>query len=111
MKRGLFIIGIVFAITLAIVFATRISADALAVIVGVILGIGAGIPTTLLAILIMTRRQGPDRNLPPASLQPPVVIVNTPDRAALSPPPALPAPYSSDLARKWTVIGDSETES
>jgi hypothetical protein len=109
MKRGLLIIGLVFAITFAIVFGTRISADALAVIVGVMLGIGAGIPTTLLAIFIMTRRQGLDRNLPQAP--PPVVIVNTPDRAALSAPPALLAPYSSDLARKWTVIGDSETES
>ena len=111
MKRGLLVIGLVFAITFAIVFGTRISADALAVIVGVILGIGAGIPTTLLAIFIMTRRQGLDRNLPPSPQQPPVVIVNAPDRTALSAPPALPAPYSSDLARKWTVIGDSETES
>lgn len=110
MKRSFLIIGIVFAITFAIVFGTRISADALAVIVGVILGIGAGIPTTLLAIFIMTRRQGLDRNLPSSS-QPPVVIVNTPDRTSLSAPPALPAPYASDLARKWTVIGDSETES
>lgn len=109
MKRGFLIIGIVFAITFAIIFGTRISADALAVIVGVVLGIGAGIPTTVLAIFIMTRRQGVDRNLPQA-VQPPVVIVNTPDRAALSAPPALPAPYPSDLGRKWTVIGDSETE-
>jgi hypothetical protein len=109
MKRGLLIIGIVFAITFAIVFGTRISADALAVIVGVILGIGAGIPTTLLAIFIMTRRQALDKTLPPSS-QPPVVIVNTPDRAALSAPPAFSAPYPSDLARKWNVIGDSDTE-
>ncbi len=111
MKRSLFIMGVVFAITLAVVFGSRVSADALAVIVGVILGILAGIPTTLLVIFILTRqRQTLERGLPQTPAQPPVVIVNATDRAALPPAPALPAPYSADSTRRWTVIGDSDTD-
>lgn len=110
MRRGLLIIGVAFAITLAIVFGTRVSADALGVVVGVILGVAASVPATFLIIFVLTRqRPGPDRGLP-APQQPPVVIVNTTDRAALSSPPALPAPYQADPTRKWTVIGDTETD-
>ena len=113
MKRGLLIIGVIFAIVLAIVFGTRVSADALAVIVGVVLGIVASVPTTLLVIFILTRqRQGLDRGLPQAPQHPPVVIINATDKTALTPPstPALSLPYPSDAARKWTVIGDTETD-
>ncbi len=111
MRRSLLVIGIAFAVALAIVFGTRVSADALAVIIGVILGVVASIPTTLLVVFVLTRpRPGAERGLPPTSLQPPVVIVNAPDRTTLSSPPALPAPYSADPVRKWTVVGDTETE-
>lgn len=111
MKRGLLLIGVAFAVTLAIVFGARVSADALAVIIGMILGVVASIPTTLVVVFLLTRqRQAADRGLPQTSQQPPVVIVNAPDRATLSPPPALPAPYPADPARKWTVVGDTETD-
>jgi hypothetical protein len=114
MKRALFIIGLTFAITLAIVFGTRVSADALAVIVGVILGIFAGIPTTVLAVFIMTRqRPGLNSGGPPQmSAQPPVVVINATDRTALTSPSTLPLslPYSTEPTRKWTVIGDTETD-
>jgi hypothetical protein len=115
MKRSFLIIGIVFAITLAVVFGARVSADALAVIVGVILGILAGIPTTLLVIFIMTRqRQGLNSGGPAqVSSQPPVVVINATDRTSLASPasPPLSLSYPTDPARKWTVIGDTETES
>lgn len=114
MKRIFLIIGIIFAVTLAIVFGMRVSADALAVIVGVVLGILAGIPTTLLVIFVMTR-QRPGLNpggYPPVSAQPPVVIINATDRASMTSPstPALSLPYATEPTRKWTVIGDTETE-
>jgi hypothetical protein len=112
MKRGLLIIGITFSVTAAIVFGSRVSADALAVVVGVVLGIVASVPTTLLVIFILTRqRSGLDRGVPPATQNPPVVIVNAPDRASLAVPPTLPAPYPADQSRKWTVVGDIETDS
>lgn len=114
MKRNLFIIGIVFAITLAIVFGTRVSTDALAVIIGVVLGIVAGIPTTLMVIFIMTRQRGLNPAGPAqVSPQPPVVVINATDRASLASPtsPPLSLPYPAEPTRKWTLIGDTDTES
>jgi hypothetical protein len=110
MKKGLLIIGVAFAITAAVIFGTRVSADALAVIIGVILGVAASVPTTLLVIFIFSRPRAADRNgitLPPS---PPIIVVNAAERNALTAPPALPAPYLSDPVRKWTVIGEAETE-
>ncbi|NJN98992.1 MAG: hypothetical protein HC875_35300 [Anaerolineales bacterium] len=98
--------------TFGIVFGTRVSADALAVIVGVVLGILAGIPTTLLAIFIMTRqRSGLSSGSPQAMGQPPVVVINAADRTAMTSPPPLSLPYTTEPTRRWTVIGDVETES
>jgi hypothetical protein len=114
MKRSLLIIGVTVVITLAVVFGLRVSADALAVIIGVILGIMAGVPTTVLAIFIMTRqRQGLNGGLHPGAAQPPVVVINATDRPALASPstPALPLTYPAESIRKWTVIGDTETDS
>jgi hypothetical protein len=110
MKKGLLIIGIVFAITAAVVFGTRVSADALAVVVGVILGVAASVPTTLLVVFILTRPRPGDRNGMTSSPSPPVIVVNAAERSALTAPPALPAPYPIEPARKWTVIGEAETE-
>lgn len=112
MKRGLLIVGVTFAIVLAIMFGTRVSADALAVIVGVVLGIVASVPTTLMVIFIMTRQRQLDKSWPQVAQQPPVVVINATDKPALAPSanPALALPYPSDPTRKWTVIGDTETE-
>jgi hypothetical protein len=113
MKRGLLFIGVAFGITLAVIFGTRISPDALAVIVGVILGIAASVPTTLLVIFVVSRRQGLQSGIQPQTpSQPPVVIINATDKTALTSPstPALSLPYPGDPSRKWTVIGDMETE-
>ena len=52
MKRSFLIIGVIFVITLAVVFGLRASADAMAVVIGVILGVAAGIPTTLLLVFV-----------------------------------------------------------
>lgn len=110
MKKGLLIIGVVFTITATIVFGARVSADALAVVVGVILGVAASVPTTLLVTFILTRTRPGDRNAMAAPPSPPVIVVNAAERSALA-APALPAPaYPPEPARKWTVIGEVETE-
>ena len=112
MKRGLIVIGAAFAITLALTLGFRVSADALAVMVGVSLGIIASIPTTMLVIFVMTRQQSRlEKNMTHFPQQPPVVVVNAADKPQGHPPtPALPPPYSTNGARKWTVIGDIETD-
>ena len=112
MKRGLIIVGAAFAITLALILGFRVSADALAVIVGVALGIIASIPTTMLLIFVMTRQQNRlEKNMTHFPHQPPVVVVNAADKFQSQPsPPALPPPYAPNGARKWTVIGDLESD-
>jgi hypothetical protein len=113
MKRNLLIIGVAFAITLAIIFGTRISPDALAVVIGVLLGIAASVPTTLLVVFILTRQQNRlEKSAQPMFQQPPVFVINAGDKPQPLAPPALPAPYLSaaDTGRKWTVIGDVDTD-
>jgi hypothetical protein len=116
MKRGLLIMGVTFMVTLATVFGLRVSADALAVIIGVILGIVASVPTTALVVyLLMRPRPGIQQPLPPHAMQqPPVVVINAadPNRQLGAPlPPQWPTPGPTTIqARKWTVIGDTETE-
>ncbi len=113
MKRALFVMGVVFAATLAIIFGTRVSPDALGIVIGVILGVAAGVPTTLLAVFILTRSPRHDsERYPGAGLpqSPPVVIVTgqgPPQPYPSSPPPALSAAPSR---RSFTIIGDEGTE-
>ena len=107
--------GVVFMITLAIVFGLRVSADALAVVIGVLLGIGASVPATALVVYMLMRPRANHQHpySPQAPQQPPVVIINASDPArqlGAGPPPAWPTPGPTVQARKWTVIGDTDTE-
>lgn len=47
--------GLAFAVTLAIVVGQRLSAEAMAVVIGVIAGVAASIPTSLLVVWFTTR--------------------------------------------------------
>jgi hypothetical protein len=88
-----------------------LSTDALAVIVGVALGLAASIPATAMIVYLLLRgRHSPDegQRLP---AYPPVVVINGSARAGYAaPPPLLPAMTAPAAGgRKWTVIGDAET--
>jgi hypothetical protein len=114
MKRGLLFTVLAFVITLAVVFGLRASADALAVIIGVILGVVASVPTTFL-ITYALLRSGQHQLPPPGhhpfpAQQPPVVVINAPEKPAIMAAPTLPMLTPASQARKWTVIGDEETE-
>jgi hypothetical protein len=111
MKRLLFVMGVCFSVTLAIVFGTRVSADALAVIIGVVLGVLSGVPTALLFAYAITRRQANQNGQTPMSYQPPVIVVNGNERATGSAhPPSTPLLPPPTQGRQWTVIGDSDTD-
>jgi energy-coupling factor transporter transmembrane protein EcfT len=112
MKRGIFISAIAFAIALAVIFGVRASTDALAVILGVILGVAASVPTTFLVTYMLIRPNANQFTTPsqPIAAQPPVVVINTSDKPAVSAPPSLPLLGSPNQSRKWTVIGDPDTE-
>jgi hypothetical protein len=113
MKRNLLIITVAFVVTLTTIFGFRASADALAVVFGVVLGVVASVPTTFLVTYLLTRpRSGYDATSPPSfpQQQPPVVVINASEKPAISGPATLPALSPPAQTRKWTVIGDTETE-
>jgi hypothetical protein len=98
-----------FGVALAVVIGVRLEQAALAVLVGVVCGVGASIPTSLLIVSIMRRqdqRVHEQRRRNAYQTQPPVVIV-TPSNAPQLPQPmnwSAPAPAQ----RQFTVIGEEE---
>lgn len=112
MKRGLAALGLAFIIALTIVLGFRVSADALAVIAGVFLGILASIPTTVAVVYVLMRQQTKlDRSPYPLPQHPPVVVINAADKNQGYSPPALPSGnYPANGTRRWTVIGEAETD-
>ena len=77
-RRVVTLLGVAFVVALAIVVGTRLSSDAIAVLVGVIAGVAASIPTALLLIAVTRRReeeQYTERYEDPRRSAPPVVVV------------------------------------
>ena len=121
MKKLLFIAGIGFVITLGVVMGTRMSPDALAVVIGIICGVLASIPTSAMLVWVMRQR---DKQVemqmgqlrPFGGQYPPVVVVNgqgtnggyaspfAPILSAGTPPPPM-------SGRQFKVIGQENTES
>lgn len=106
MKNGIFIIGIVFAATLAYVVGNRLSSEAMAVIVGALCGISASIPVSVALFIAASKNWGRDtapaarpesieyapRPYPPP---PPFVIFSPPQfNPAQYPPTPYPFPAS-----------------
>ena len=101
---------IAFAVALAVVVGNRMSAEAMAVVIGVVCGVGASIPMSAI-ILTLTRRspiRAGDSSAPQAG--PPVVVVTPPamaqpmsgwpDRSQAYPAATVPVP------REYHIIGD-----
>jgi hypothetical protein len=112
LKRIGALVAVAFAITLAIVVGTRLSSDAIAVLVGVVAGVAASIPTALLLIVVTRRRDEEDDDEPHYAEHrrdgPPVIVV-----APGAAPQALPqyvGSYPTQLAppagrRRFRVMG------
>lgn len=116
MKKFLLIVSIAFAISLAVVVGTRISADAMAVIIGIICGVVASIPTSVILVWVLRQRDkqmetqyGQMRN----SQYPPVVVVNGQGQngyGSTSAPPSLTSGVTPPGSREFKVIGQENTE-
>lgn len=119
MKRVVLGVGAVFAVALAVMIGSRLSADAMGVVVGVVCGVLASVPTSLVLVWALVRRtQGSGseagvRHGLGSSPYPPVVVVNPGPGYGISgyglPPVAshsLPAPGGP---RSFKVVGDEET--
>jgi len=83
------LMGLAFAVTLAVVIGLRLSTEAMAVIVGVVAGVAASIPASLIVIWLATRNAvaGPARE--PQTNEPRMIYVNT------TPPPSWPNAMST----------------
>jgi hypothetical protein len=81
--------AVAFCVTLAVIIGVRLDQAALATVVGVACGIGASIPSGVLVIMLLRRREGADRRqmrrdvYRHRSASPPVVVVSPPTMAQL----------------------------
>jgi hypothetical protein len=115
-KVMVLVLGLVFAVTLAIVVGKQMSTEAMAVVVGVVCGVAAGIPTSVLLLAALNRRErhrkgaGPDQEQ--KANYPPVVVVQGGGQAGLPPAPqagywpmAAPGPA---VHRQFNVVGGDD---
>jgi hypothetical protein len=82
-------VGLGFAVTLAVVVGQRLSAEAMAVVIGVIAGVAASVPTSLIVVWFASRSNAVHAvvDMPPpraAESEPRIVVVTPP---APQPPP------------------------
>ena len=105
----------------------RMSMDALAMAMGIVLGIGAGLPVALLLLAAERRRSGPPREHGQTGMmtgptgyggygqQPPVVVIAPGAYGGLGHQPALTAqqygmPVNPPRQRRFVVVGQGEGE-
>lgn len=121
MKTFLTIVIAVAVATLVGMVAYRLSSDALAIIVGVVLGLAALVPTLVMVAILLRRGQTDTEPKPMYQPQPPVIVVSggypaamtqQPQQAALPDPShaLIPAPPAQP-PRKFRMMGYESTES
>jgi hypothetical protein len=118
MRKGLGFLALGFTVTLAAIVGTRMSSEALAVVIGVICGVAAGIPVSLLILAASNRQQqqseepsysGPNNARYGAF--PPVVVIQG---GAPASAPQLPPYYQSGQAmyeampRQFHLVGEQD---
>ena len=116
MKRYLAALSLIIVTALLLVIGFRLSQDAVAVIVGIGLGVVATLPTSLVLIYMIMRRDqssiGQHQSGFSNQQQPPVIIVNGGQQPGLpTNSPTQPGyPMSLPAPRTFTIIGEETTE-
>ncbi|MFQ5613822.1 MAG: hypothetical protein ACE5H9_17010 [Anaerolineae bacterium] len=121
MKRLIYLVGIAFGVSMAAIIGTRMSSDAMAIVVGIVFGVTASIPTSLLIAYILRQRDASQRDMNGSpgyrnglgGHYPPVVVVTPPSNGShpYAPSmPALPVPTSISGSRSFKIIGQEGTE-
>ena len=119
MKRLLPPLLLGFGIALALIIGKRMSTDAMAVMVGVAVGVAASVPTSLLLVALLRKERQSWRSEQQATphypaVQPPSIIVVDPSKYALPSQPAtptplpLPEPMQDGGLHRLRVIGAEE---
>ena len=111
MKRLLLPLALAAGVALAVVIGQRMSTDAMAVVIGVAVGIAASIPTSLLLVALL-RRERPSWRAPepyaqpqlPAPQQPQIVILQ-PQQGYVPQPPVF-GPNGG--VPRLSIIGDDD---
>jgi hypothetical protein len=103
----------VFAITLGIVVGERMSHEAMIVVIGVVAGIAASLPTSLLTVWLVSRRQTPPVATPtpaprPAPAEEPRIIVVQAPAAAPNSTATSTYPDLAHEPRYFNIIGDPD---
>ena len=114
MRKVLIAVVLSFAVTLAIIVGKRMSTEAMAVVVGVVCGVAAGIPMSVLIMLAVNRRSEPRLRPyesapgPHQGSYPPVVVI----QGGTSAPNGLMPPYytpSVEAApRQFHIVGEED---
>jgi hypothetical protein len=108
------IVSLAFVVTLAALIGTRLSTDALAVVVGVTCGVVAGMPMSVLILAALNRRanaglaRGNNPGMPQPTSYPPVVVIQG---GAPAPNNLIPPydPSSVEAApRQFRIVGEDE---
>ncbi len=114
-KQAVVLLSLCFVIVLAVVVARQMSTEAMAVVIGIVCGVLSGIPTSVLLLVAMSRRDSAKADLLNRQTQssyPPVVVVQ--GGAPQAYPPTLqggywPAPVGGPVAeRHFHVVGGDE---
>jgi hypothetical protein len=112
-RRNLTWGAIAFGVALALVIGIRLDRSALAAIAGVTCGVGASIPTGLLVVYLLRRREAAQerqraRGYGREAAAPPVVVVTAPAAQQLPQGTAWPGGYGAPVPsqREFAVIGE-----
>jgi len=109
-------------VTLAVIIGQRLSTDAMAVMAGVVFGVAASIPTSLLIALAARGSRRPEPpyrrdDYQPSPPAPQIYVVSPGQMPGLTGPgagaqPVLPQPHGAyfmaEPARRYKVVGDAE---
>lgn len=124
MKRTTFpLLALSFGVTLAIIVGQRMSIDAMAVVIGVAVGVCASVPTSLLLVALLRRERSnfrrydePPPAMPPQLQQPNFIILDPAqfgqfNRQQLGQPLAPLTPATDAGLRRLRVLGhDSQSQ-
>lgn len=112
-----------FGVTLALVVGQRLSTDAMAVVLGVAVGVAASVPMSLLLVALLRRERpgyrGEIAPAPPVQAPPSVIVLNPSDwqggslgagqRRDVLPLPPPEVGYAADAGlRRLRVVGDDD---
>ena len=111
MKKLAVVMMVAFSITLAVMVGVRMSEEAIAVVLGMVCGVVAGIPTSLLVAAVTNRRSGKRGSSDWGRDYPPVVVVQPGQTGPSYPqsPYALSMP-SSHGTRQFRMVGEENRE-